>query len=145
VAPRKPHKAKPISGPMVVEKEMGLRIAGIRIHSAAKIIGDVLPDDRLDELAADIKQHGLKQPLLFLRERDGYSLLDGRNRLRALELLGDVKLTSDGLPKIAHDVVQTEDPIALTPRLPAQDRHRAPRRAIGPYRGNVPEKLCQAR
>jgi ParB/RepB/Spo0J family partition protein len=106
-------KPKPISGPVVVEQEMmGLTIAGIAIHPAARLF-EMMPDDQLDELAADIKQRGLQQPLLFLKGRDGrYSLLDGRNRLRAHELLGEVKRTSDGLPQIAYEIVETEDPIA---------------------------------
>jgi hypothetical protein len=104
-------RAKPISGPVVVEQEME-RIAGIAIHPAARLF-EMMPDAQIDELAADIKLRGLKQPLLFLRGRDGYSLLDGRNRLRAHALLGEVKLTSDGLPQITHEIVQTDDPIAF--------------------------------
>jgi ParB-like nuclease domain len=104
-------KAKPISGPWVVEQEME-RIAGIAIHPAAQLF-ERMPDAQIEELAADIKQRGLKQPLLFLRGHDGYSLLDGRNRLCAHTLLGDVKLTSEGLPQISHKVVQTDDPIAF--------------------------------
>lgn len=45
--------------------------------------------ERLSELAASIKQHGLAQPLLVSSDGDGtYELIAGERRLRACELAG---------------------------------------------------------
>src|SRR2546423_1887428 len=67
---------------------------GIKVHPAAAmfpLLADTAPDD-LRELADDIKKNGIQQPLVFwtptpigraIKEK---SLLDGRNRLDALEM-----------------------------------------------------------
>jgi len=53
------------------------------VHPAATIF-PMLDDDRLRELANDIKANGLREPVVML----GAQLLDGRNRWRACELAG---------------------------------------------------------
>lgn len=66
------------------------------IHPAAEMF-PIMPPDELRALGEDIKKHGLQTPITVLATlkdarqiRVGweYSLLDGRNRLDALELVG---------------------------------------------------------
>jgi hypothetical protein len=54
------------------------------IHPVAALF-PMLPDDELEELAADIKVNGLIHPIVL--DHDG-QLIDGRNRLRACSLAG---------------------------------------------------------
>jgi ParB-like chromosome segregation protein Spo0J len=54
------------------------------IHPAADVF-PMLPDDELAALAEDIKQNGLMYPIVTAV--DGI-LIDGRNRLRACEMVG---------------------------------------------------------
>jgi hypothetical protein len=59
-----------------------------RVHPAADVF-PMLPDDELLRLGEDIKRNGLKQSLTFFKVVDGESvLIDGRNRLEAMELAG---------------------------------------------------------
>jgi N6-adenosine-specific RNA methylase IME4/ParB-like chromosome segregation protein Spo0J len=59
------------------------------IHPAADMF-PLMSRSELKELADDIKQHGLRQPVCIVEDDRGYKvLIDGRNRLDALELLGD--------------------------------------------------------
>ena len=55
----------------------------LKVHPAADVF-PMLPDDELQELAADIKENGLREPI---KVKDGV-LIDGRNRLKACELAG---------------------------------------------------------
>jgi hypothetical protein len=63
------------------------------VHPCADVF-PMLPDDELDALAADIKTHGLKNPIVLWRDlgagkgRREYLLLDGRNRLEAFQRAG---------------------------------------------------------
>ena len=45
-------------------------------------------------LGEDIKKQGLRHPLILLRDDNGLSLLDGRNRLDAMEAVG-IKFSLD--------------------------------------------------
>jgi hypothetical protein len=61
-----------------------------KVHPAADIF-PMMPDDQLRDLGDDIKRHGLKHPIIF-QHADGDDaealLLDGRNRLEAMERAG---------------------------------------------------------
>ncbi len=45
-------------------------------------------DDQLSELAQSIKEHGIVQPLVVVRDGKNYQLIAGERRLRAAKLLG---------------------------------------------------------
>jgi hypothetical protein len=68
----------------------------LRIHPAC----DALPlmgKDELCQLADDIEKHGLHQKIDLYRDADGTEhVLDGRNRLDAIELLGETPIGEDG-------------------------------------------------
>src|SRR5262245_55299485 len=59
------------------------------IHPAADLFPMMSPDE-LRALAEDIKKNGLRYPIVFCLADDGKGrlLLDGRNRLDAMELAG---------------------------------------------------------
>jgi hypothetical protein len=61
------------------------------IHPAAELF-PLMPPDELRELGEDIKANGLQTPIRILVTKPGdeliYQLLDGRNRLDAIELAG---------------------------------------------------------
>lgn len=56
----------------------------MEIHPLADLF-PMLPDDELAELAEDIKENGLRQPIVL--DHDG-RVVDGRNRLRACAIAG---------------------------------------------------------
>lgn len=61
-------------------------------------VGDISPnphqprstfnDDQLGEMAQSIKEHGIVQPLVVVRDGGAYQLIAGERRLRAAKLLG---------------------------------------------------------
>ena len=55
----------------------------MKVHPAAEVF-PMLPEDELQELAADIKEHGLSEAL---KVSNGF-LVDGRNRLAACKIAG---------------------------------------------------------
>jgi len=59
----------------------------LRVHPVAEQF-DLLNKDELGALVADITRYGLREPTSYVRDKDGPLLLDGRNRLDALELAG---------------------------------------------------------
>ena len=62
-----------------------------QVHPAAEIF-PMLSEDKLRALGEDIKEHGLKEPIVLwsIDPEDNQSavVLDGRNRLDAMELVG---------------------------------------------------------
>lgn len=62
----------------------------MRVHAAAEIF-PMMSEDKLQELADDIRANGQRQPVLLL---DG-AVIDGRNRLRACEIAGVKPTTKD--------------------------------------------------
>lgn len=51
-------------------------------------------DEKLQELADSIRQNGLIQPVTLVRSGDGFKLISGERRLRAVKLLGHEKITA---------------------------------------------------
>src|SRR5262245_9759394 len=62
--------------------------AVFKVHPAADLF-PMMPEAELKELAADIKAHGLHSRFAYIEGEHGPVLLDGRNRLDALALLGE--------------------------------------------------------
>jgi hypothetical protein len=66
----------------------------LQVHPACELFDPVSPAE-LKELGADIKAHGLQHPIVLWRDANGeYSLLDGRNRLDAMEM-AKIKVAND--------------------------------------------------
>jgi hypothetical protein len=59
----------------------------IKVHSAAELF-PLMGSEELRELGEDIKANGMKMPIILLQQDCGLSLIDGRNRLDALEVVG---------------------------------------------------------
>lgn len=61
----------------------------LKIHPAAELF-PLMPPDELKKLGADIKKNGLRMPTVWWRDpsTDQLYLLDGRNRLDAMEAAG---------------------------------------------------------
>ena len=80
----------------------------IKIHPAADLFPMMSPDE-LKTLGEDIKANGLAQQIVLWtpdsnhrkwRKRGEFHLLDGRNRVAALESLGCISFDDDGWPEI---------------------------------------------
>jgi ParB-like chromosome segregation protein Spo0J len=65
-------------------------VGGFKVHPAASLF-PLLKGEAFDELVASIRQHGIRQPVVTL---DGV-LVDGRNRVRAVERLAEEGVTVD--------------------------------------------------
>jgi hypothetical protein len=63
----------------------------LSVHPAAELF-PLMASDELEALGADIKKNGLANPIAIVTRKDAkdwhYQLLDGRNRLDAMELVG---------------------------------------------------------
>lgn len=59
----------------------------IMVHPAAELF-PLMGSGELRELGEDIKANGMKMPIILLQQERGLSLIDGRNRLEALEVVG---------------------------------------------------------
>jgi hypothetical protein len=57
------------------------------VHPASDLF-PMMGDDEINDLAADIEKHGLHERVVLWTDGDAVSLLDGRNRIAALEKLG---------------------------------------------------------
>src|SRR5262245_35945007 len=93
---------------------------GIKVHPAADLF-PMMPDAELDELAADIEKHGLRQAIDF----QGDQLLDGRNRLAAIYRIKDETRRNNLLGFVASTkrVMQVPDPIAYVISANVRRRH----------------------
>ena len=79
------------------------------VHPAADLFPMMTPDE-ITALGEDIKNNGLKQPIVLIKTPDGDKLLDGRNRLGARASVG---LTTD-VALIEHRVLDADaDPFAF--------------------------------
>jgi ParB-like chromosome segregation protein Spo0J len=75
------------------------------IHPAASLFDPISRDELLD-LGKDIKEHGLQSPVALI-EKSGQksALVDGRNRLDAMELVG-LEVVYDG--KLNFEIIHTK-------------------------------------
>jgi ParB-like chromosome segregation protein Spo0J len=92
----------------------------IKVHPTADLF-PMMADDELDELAADIEKHGLRQAIDF----QGDQLLDGRNRLAAIHRIKDETRRNNLLGFVASTkrVMQVSDPIAYVISANVRRRH----------------------
>src|SRR5437588_12849474 len=92
----------------------------INVHPAADLF-PMMSDAELDELAADIAEHGLYQAIAF----QGDELLDGRNRLAAIQRIKDETRRNNLLGFVASTkrVMQVLDPIAYVISANVRRRH----------------------
>lgn len=81
----------------------------VKFHPAAQIF-PMLEDDKLGELVADIKQNGLREPVVFLDDM----IIDGRNRWLACKMAG---------VKAATKTIETDDPVGYVLSLNLHRRH----------------------
>ena len=93
---------------------------GRRVHPAADLF-PMMSGAELDELAADIEQHGLRQAIDF----QGDEILDGRNRLAAIYRIKDETRRNNLLGFVASTkrVMQVSDPIAYVISANVRRRH----------------------
>jgi hypothetical protein len=101
----------------------------LRIHPAAEAF-PLLPPDELKGHADDIEANGLRQKVVIYRDADGIEwLVDGRNRLDAMESRGRLLLTPNGqlnpkyVGEIVHQMGQPPDIAALVISLNDKRRH----------------------
>jgi hypothetical protein len=98
------------------------------IHPAADLFPLMAPDE-LRALGEDIKKNGLKIPIVFCLADDGKGklLLDGRNRLDAMELIGGKSVDRrDELaldPTYLHGLANDDDPYGFVISINARRRH----------------------
>jgi hypothetical protein len=72
--------------------------ARLKVHPAAELF-PLMSEDELSELAADVKKNGLREKVKLIQGDNGdYAVLDGRNPLDALELIGADLFDSEGGP-----------------------------------------------
>jgi len=97
-------------------------------HAAAELF-EPLPDDELNSFTETIIANGIAAlvPVIIYVDDDGQEfLLDGRNRLDALQLAGIVDLTKHGRfnsAEIPHQRVAGVDPVALATSLNTRRRN----------------------
>jgi ParB/Sulfiredoxin domain len=66
-----------------------------KVHPAADVF-PMMSDEELRALGEDIKAHGLNRPIvLWLAGDDDWVLIDGRNRLEAMERAGVSRVWTD--------------------------------------------------
>lgn len=64
--------------------------------------------EKLEELAASIKEVGLVQPIVVRQSADGYELISGERRLRAFQALG-----RDRIPAVVREMAEAEAAAAV--------------------------------
>jgi hypothetical protein len=83
------------------------------VHPACDLL-PAMTESELRELGDDIKRHGLHTPVVIFTDQEGTEyLLDGRNRLGAMEIVG-LPIVIDGElnPDIVHKISGNVDPVA---------------------------------
>jgi ParB-like chromosome segregation protein Spo0J len=88
-----------------------------KVHPAADVF-PMMSDEELAKLGEDIKANGLKSRITFFDPPDGeYMLLDGRNRIEAMERVG-IELIADNVEKVYR-----ADPVAFVISANIHRRH----------------------
>lgn len=91
-------------------------VAGYTVHRAASLF-PLMDGEEFNELVESVRQHGVRQPVVI---HDGV-LIDGRNRLRAVERLKDdghvVEVPTVELSSLAHSANSVVDWIYSTNKI----------------------------
>ena len=87
-----------------------------KVHPAAGLFA-MLAGDELKQLADDIAEHGLHEPVWLWRDGDEVWLVDGRNRVAACEM--------SGVP-VEHRWYDGDDPVAFVISENVKRRHLTP-------------------
>lgn len=92
------------------------------IHPAAELF-PLMNEAELRELGKDIKKNGMRYPIVLWRENEGAKtyLLDGRNRLDAMESIGAPAIDEHG--KLSHWSFRDGDPYDLVLSFNVHRRH----------------------
>ena len=84
----------------------------MKIHPACDLFPMMTPDE-LKALGEDIKRNGMTAPIVWWTEREAdigktpapeYYLLDGRNRLDAMEMVGIKVIDFNGKEPVFHNM-----------------------------------------
>ncbi len=71
------------------KEDGGVKQVGVdKIRAAMKQARSVFDDEKLNELTASVREHGVIQPLLVRETAQGYELIAGERRLRAARAAG---------------------------------------------------------
>jgi hypothetical protein len=87
-----------------------------KVHPAADVF-PMMSDEELKALGEDIKANGLKHPILVLK--DSGAIIDGRNRLEAMERIGFI--WSD--PQLLYPMDDGDDPVSFIISVNIHRRH----------------------
>ena len=92
----------------------------ITVHPAADLFPG-MSDDELRQLGEDIRAHDLQVPVVFLA--DGRTLIDGRNRLDAMERAGLTIFNADGGVEVRFETAKEVDPVVYVVSANLHRRH----------------------
>lgn len=101
------------------EKELD-KVVEIKISEIEPMLNQprkIFDKDKLQELAGSIKQHGIIQPILVIKNDNGYSIVAGERRWRAAKLVG-----LESVPVIIKDYTDTKKKeVALIENIQRED------------------------
>ena len=93
-----------------------MNVADWTVHPAANLF-PVLAGDELKQLADDIAEHGLHEPVWLWRDGEQVWLVDGRNRVAACEMAGR---------PVTHRWYEGDDPVGFVLSENVKRRHLTP-------------------
>ncbi|MDY0276572.1 MAG: ParB/RepB/Spo0J family partition protein [Acholeplasma sp.] len=101
----------------VLDGEVILEIKLDDIHTNPSQPRKVFNDDKIEELANSIKQHGVFQPIILKKTNDGYIIVSGERRYRASKLAG-----LDKIPAVVRNYTKEKTiEISLVENLQRED------------------------
>jgi hypothetical protein len=112
-------------------RKPGWRDQGLKVHPLCEKF-DPLPRAELIALGEDIKQNRLQERIKLIRDGDGYTVIDGRSRLDAMEAVGlSINVFDGRAPNNKFfEVVEVDDPAPCIASANIYRRHLAPERRI---------------
>lgn len=90
------HKERPNTGENAIQEILITSIKPNRVQPRHRF-----PEEKIDELAASIKEQGILQPIIVKKSGDGYELVCGERRTRAAQKCG-----LDKIPAIVKDLAE---------------------------------------